>query len=324
MNRRKPVRGCTYAVAVDADANASEVVVLASYLSTLALANCEVLILDGSVAPQFESNRRVLRWVGRHVGVDSRYRTAGGSVDVLRAAVELASAEKVIVASAETRCTTADVIAICSLLDQHEVVEPAEYVTAANWCGGMEAGRILLHRGFEQAEQVRSTIAIRRSVFRPLLDFEERSGDMHLRRLISHGTDSYGEHEVFVRREPPQVERWVKQRVREAAADFALPLKTAIFLGFLPLMIVMTVIGGGAVAGGYAGVVAFASVLLALKGRAGAASVFPLHTCLFAPLWVAERSVLVYWALIAKIRGPGPVEAERTVGTGPSQIAGTR
>ena len=45
---------------------------------------------------------------------------------------------------------------------------------------------------------------------------------------------------------------------------------------------------------------------LALRGRAGASAFFPLHACLFAPLWVLERSVSVYWALFRKLRGVEP------------------
>ena len=46
-----------------------------------------------------------------------------------------------------------------------------------------------------------------------------------------------------------------------------------------------------------------ASTALALRGRAGAATFFPLRAVLFAPLWVFERSVSVYWALIRRLRG---------------------
>jgi hypothetical protein len=57
------------------------------------------------------------------------------------------------------------------------------------------------------------------------------------------------------------------------------------------------------VAGGYFGAIAFASIALALRGRVGAGSVFPLRACFYAPLWVVERSVSVYWALGLRMRG---------------------
>jgi hypothetical protein len=301
--RQRRARWCTYAVAIDARETGNDVAVLAAYLSTIGLAGCDVLVIDGSSASQFEANDRVLRWVGRHVAAPPRYRQPGGDIDLVRAAVDLAACEKVIVAGPDTRCTSDDIALLCALLEKHEVVEPDEYVNPTTWWGGIEAGRILLHRGIEQPGQVRSTFAMRRSAYRPLLEYEERSGDTGVRRLFNHGADLYGARGIFVRREPPQLDRWWKRRAREAAADFALPLKTAFFMFLVPLIVLVSLVGGSEAAAGYAGLVGFASVLLAVKGRSGAGKFFPLHACLFAPLWVAERSVSVYWALFEKARG---------------------
>ncbi|HEX8153059.1 MAG TPA: hypothetical protein VF698_08045, partial [Thermoanaerobaculia bacterium] len=38
-------------------------------------------------------------------------------------------------------------------------------------------------------------------------------------------------------------------------------------------------------------------------GRAGAGAYFPLRAVLFAPVWVLERSMSVYWALYRKVSG---------------------
>src|SRR5919109_1959125 len=72
---------------------------LAAYLSTLGVAGCEVVILDSSPRLQFELNGRVLRWVGRHIAV------SGGGLDIVRAAADYASCEKVIVADDDVRYT---------------------------------------------------------------------------------------------------------------------------------------------------------------------------------------------------------------------------
>ena len=71
---------------------------------------------------------------------------------------------------------------------------------------------------------------------------------------------------------------------------------------------------GVGLAGGYAGVIAFASIGLAIRGRAGAASVFPLRACFFAPLWILERSLSVYWALARKLHS-GDSETFRVAGS---------
>ena len=64
------------------------------------------------------------------------------------------------------------------------------------------------------------------------------------------------------------------------------------------MTVLLALIGGLRVATGYVGAVAFASMVLAIRGRMGAAPFFPLRACLFAPLWVLERSLSVYWALL--------------------------
>ena len=76
----------------------------------------------------------------------------------------------------------------------------------------------------------------------------------------------------------------------------------------LALAGVLASLGGMRVASGYAGAIAFGSVALALRGRAGAGRVFPWHACLYAPLWVFERSISVYWALCRKL-SEGATEA---------------
>jgi hypothetical protein len=257
---------CTYAVALEAAVSDGEIRSIAHYLSTLCLAECEVLIVDHS--ERFEQHRRVLRWVGRHVG---------GTLDVIQAAVELGTCEKVIVAAAESRYTAAEIESMCALLDRHEVVEPEEYVHPLPWWGGIDAARILVHRGADQALQRRSTFAFRRSVFRDhnvLLAYKAKN--------------------VFVRREPPRLASWLKVRRHDRSVDL-------FFLAFLPLLVMVAVFGGMWMATECAGLMAFAATGLAVRGRAGAGKFFPPHACLYAPLWIAERSISVYWALFERL-----------------------
>ncbi len=284
-------RCCTYTVAIDGDFGDDDLRSLARYLSTLGLAGCEVLIVDGSSPRQFEERRRILRWVGRHV--------AAGGVDVVHAAVDLAGCEKVIVASADARYGVEQVRAICELLERHEVVEPQEYVEPLTWWGGIDAGRLLLHRGVDRIPHQRATFAFRRAALRPLRVFTETASDAA--RLLMQGSEVHAAH-VFVRREPPRLSRWLAARALEASADLAVPRRSAFFLAIVPLIAAIAVIGGWRIAGGYAGMMAFASVVLAVRGRAGAGKFFPLRACLFAPLWIVERSLTMYWAAFGRLR----------------------
>ena len=304
-NRQTRERRCSYVVVAEsATASPDELRQLANYLSTLGLAGADVVVLDPSPRPQFDQNARVLRWVGRHVAVRPEYRTQSGSIDLVRAAVAVAECEKVVVAAEDVRYTPEAIGQICDLLDLHEVVEPQDYLDPLPWWGGIEAGRILIHRGIEPQPDHGATFGFRRSAIRSLRNLG--AADVHddqARRLAAVGAEVYPASEVFVRRQPGAFDDWLTHRVRQASEDFLLPMKSAFFFSLMPLLLLLATLGGLQLAGGYAGVIAFASVGLALRGRIGAATFFPLRAVLFAPLWVFERSVTVYWALIRKLRG---------------------
>ena len=308
----KRARRCSYVVTVDDGIPEAEVQGLARYLSTLSAAECEVIILDRASDVEFDEHRRILRWVGTH--------QATSDPDTLRAAYDAASTEKVIVAAPCSRYTPAEVAQLCELLDRYEVVEPEEFIEPMPWWGGLDAARILLLRGVDHPGGDSSTFGFRRSVFRPLRSIEELQADTHLRRLMLQGTDFYSAREVFVRRQSQSFRQWLGTRAVEARNDFSYPMKAAFFLGLVPLVIILALIGGGRFASGYAGVIAVGAVMLAVRGRAGAAKFFPLHACLFAPLWIVERSVGIYWALFERLRGR-PVEPQKPAATGANQRA---
>jgi hypothetical protein len=306
MRHRTPQdRRCTYVVPLDAKAAASidELRILSEYLSTLAVADCDVLILDSAPAAEFERNRTILRWVGRHVAVDPRDRTASGALDPVRAAVAFAACEKVVVAAPDVRYTADEIAAVCELLDVHEVVEPQDYLDPLPWWGGIEAGRMLVHRSIEPYPDHGATFGFRRSAIRGLRSLDAFDlGDDSVRRLSAQGAEIHSALELFVRRRPPQLAEWLHARARQAEDDFALPVKSAFFFALIPMAILLALFGGPRFAAGYCGAIAFASMALALRGRAGATAVFPLRACFYAPLWVLERAVSVYWALGLKMR----------------------
>ncbi|PYQ29478.1 MAG: hypothetical protein DMF56_10955 [Acidobacteria bacterium] len=265
---------CSYVVVLNRTDDLRE---LARYLSTVGL-DCEVVILDPSPRFLFATNARTLRWVGRHLHMP------GGPSDLTRAATAVASCEKVIVAADDIRYTPDAITRMCALLELHDVVEPQDYLDPLPWWSGLDAGRILIHRGIEPQPDHGETFAFRRN-------------PRHAR------SDTYPAADLFVRRAPRTFSEWLALRPKLAGDDFALPVKTAFFMSLIPLLILFAVSGGLQLATGYAGTIAFTSIALAVRGRLGAAPFFPLRTCLFAPLWVLERSVSVYWALFRKLSG---------------------
>ena len=320
--RRPQDRRCSYVVLVQNAADSTtDLRELATYLSTVSVAGCEVVILDPSPRLQFECNGRVLRWVGRHTAVRPEH-CAGGGVDIVRAASAVAACEKVIVAAEDVRYTAEAIGQLCDLLETHEVVEPQDYLDPLPWWGGIEAGRMLIHRGVEPQPDHGATFGFRRSALcalRALLPLA--SGDAQVRRLAAVGAEVHPASDVFVRRQPGTLSEWLAGRARLAGDDFDFPVKSAFFFSLMPMMVLLAVLGGVQVASGYAGAIAFASIGLALRGRAGATTFFPLRACLFAPLWVVERSLSVYWALLRKLRGSGEDASRIAV---PDRASGSR
>jgi len=318
---------CSYVV-VHEDATAPhELQSFAAYLSSLAVAGCEVVIVDDS--PHFDRNRRIFRWVGRHVAALPRHRSLRGAVDPVRAALDLASCEKIVVGNARVRHDADTIAAMCALLDVHEVVEPQDYYDPLPWWGGIDAGRILVHRGIEPLPDHGATFGFRRAAIRGLhgLDALDDGADDAVRRLQTQGAAVHLAGELFVRCEPPTVTSWLRERARHADADFALPLKTAFFFALLPIAALLVAFGNAPLAAAYAGALVAGSLALAVRGRIGAAEVFPLRATLFAPLWMLERSVSVYWALFRKLTGATverPILAEGRAGVPPAGTAASR
>ena len=289
----KRARACTYVAALDPAVSDSELPNFAAYLSTLNLAGCEVIVVDSEGGRCGEQRRRVLRWVSRYVT---------GPCDLIHTAIDLASSEKIIVASQESRYAAADVAAVCDLLDAADVVAPEEFVHPLPWWGAIDAGSMLLQRGLDSNREG-GTFAFRRSAWHPVRALESGGTRSPLSMLMLHGASVHVASDVFVRREPPRLSTWARLRAAASATPATVTAGGALLACVLPLVMVVAAIGGYELAGGYAGLIAAGSVLLAVRGRTGAGRFFPLRACLYAPLAIVERSLAVYWALFARLRG---------------------
>src|SRR5581483_2454225 len=302
-HRKQPDRRGSYVIAIErTDGTAADLLPLAQYLSQVAVYGCDVIIVDGSPRELFEENRSVLRWVGRHVATRRTHRHEAG-IDPVAAAIDFASYEKVIVADHAVRYSEGCIETLCALLDQHEVVVPQNYLDPLPWWGAIEAGRILVHRGIEPSGDG-GTFGFRRSAVRALrsIDSHLDAADRPLHRLENQGAELYSAGDVFVRREPPRLHEWLRDLPRSASAELATPLRGAFFFTLIPMSLVLAMMGGLGIAGSFTLAIAIAALVLAMRGRIGAGDFFPLRTCLCAPLWVLERSLSVYWALLRKLR----------------------
>jgi len=294
---------------------------LAAYLSELAVSDFEIVVVDASQQPDLDRNRQVLRWAGRHVAAKPQHVTSSGEIDPIRAASDVASCEKVIVADANVRYDHDAIDQLALLLELHEVVEPQDYFDPLPWWGGVEAGRILVHRSVASVPDHGATFGFQKRALRGLRSFDH-VGDPSARRLAAQGAEVFSAVRVFVRRVPPALAQWVRGLPRQAEQEFAIPARAALFFMLVPIAISLALLAGPSLAGAFLGTVAFASVALAVRGRIGASRFFPLRACFFAPLWILQRSVSVYWALLWRVSGAvEPRRVPAVVRTHDEQVA---
>ena len=97
---------------------------------------------------------------------------------------------------------------------------------------------------------------------------------------------------------PPSAAHFWGQRTRQAYDDFALPARMALWLSLLPLLARRPRLAPAAAA---------LAVALAERGRcrASGAAVFPASSSLLAPLWVLERGVCAWLAVLQRLRFGG-------------------
>ena len=105
---------CSYLVVIERDREAGgDLRDLAAYLSSLAVAGCEVVVVDASPASVFETNDRVLRWVSRHIAARPRHRSFSGTIDVVRTAIDVSMCDKIIVAEENVRYDSESIDSLC-------------------------------------------------------------------------------------------------------------------------------------------------------------------------------------------------------------------
>lgn len=312
MRPRDPEqRRCSYVVLLGAIGDRDEEILeLAEYLSTLSRMHLDVVVADASRGDRFERNRSILRWVARHESVP----LASTSLvdETVRAALSLAFAEKVIIASADVRYTPVGVVQTCELLDLHDAVEPHDFFDPLPWWSGVEMSRLLMHRAFDSRTRHGATLAVRRAALQTPRGARMQDGRRTAVPAVSvDQLDVLTTSSVLVRRRPPVFNEWLRSRATAAADDFRYPARTAIFLGAAPLLVLLVLLGGMRIAASYAAVVALASIASALRGALAGRGSVPLRASFFAPLWLAERTISVYCAAALRwrsVKSASPVE----------------
>ncbi len=272
------------------------------YFRGLNDAGCDVLVIDGSSTAIFQQHDDAWRSVCRHERVDRSFGYLNDKVNGIQTGVRLAGAEKIILADDDIRYSAAEIDRICGLLDEFDVVRPQNFLQPLPWWARMEAARMLINRATLRTGDYPGTCAFRRSV---MLEVGPYDGDVLfdneeiIRHFARAGASISYAINLFVRKRPPTLRKWIEQRPRQAYEDFGLRAKTALFLS-LPILAVW--VGAGWGLKGlfvYLAGISIAAVCLAIAGwfRGMTSGYFPISVPFFAPLWIFERSLSTYWAL---------------------------
>ncbi len=287
---------------------------LAEYLRSIASACDEVIVVDGSPAEIFAANGRA--WGGDviHVAPFANEACLMGKVAGVNTGVRLASNERIVVADDDVRYEPEKLALMSALLDEHELVRPQNYFAPLPWHARWDTARTLLNRAL--GGDFPGTLGVRRSI---VLRGGGYDGDVIfenlelIRTVRARGGRTITPLDLYVLRLPPTAAHFWGQRTRQAYDDFAIPLRMVCWLAVLPGL---TIAGlrrqGTVVVGVVASVVALAEVG---RRRAGGAHVFPISSSLLSPLWVLERAVCAWLAVVQLLRYGGVRYGESVIRT---------
>ena len=289
-----PIRRATF--------SRTEATQLANYFRKLAEAGCDVLVIDGSPAPVFEKHDEYWRNVCRHEQVDRSFGFLNDKVNGIHTGVRMSPREKIILADDDIRYDATEIDRVSTLRDDFEVVRPQNFLSPLPWWARMESARMLINRATLRTADYPGTCAFRREA---MLRVGPYDGDVLfdneeiIRHFAREGATVRYATNLFVRKRPPTLRKWMEQRPRQAYEDFALRAKTALFFSLPIVAAVAFVLLGWTGIAIWLGIIFVASIGLALVGwfRGSARDHFPISVCAFAPLWILERSASTYWAL---------------------------
>ena len=265
---------------------------------------CDVTVVDGSVGE--DARRRRERWA-RHVRVltpDPTWCGPNGKVGGAMTGIWAARHERVVLADDDVRYDADQLAAVVRALHDADLVLPQNHPTAFPWWAWWESGRMLLNRAL--ATDWPGTCALRRSTVLAAGGWSADALYENLemaRTVAAVGGRVAHRPDLLVPRHPPTLRHFLRQRVRQAYEDRAEPPRFVVGLCVAPLAVALLRRRPGILVGAAAGVVAVAE---AGRRRAGGRRAFPPHAPLAAPLWVLERGICAWLALLARLRG-GPV-----------------
>lgn len=285
---------------------------LAAYLGAIAAHCAEVIVVDGSPPGVFAANAEAFAGLATHVPPAPEERWLMGKVSGVRTGVRLASHERLVIADDDVRYEPEALARTAQLLDEHDLVRPQNYFLELPWHARWDTARTLLNRAF--GCDYPGTLAVRRSrmLAMGLYDGDVLFENLELIRTVrAHGGSTIAPLYLYVGRVPPSASHFWGQRTRQAYDDFAVPARMALWLSLLPAFALPGRLSqprvGKVAQAKRLGAAAAIAAALAERGRrrAGGAGVFPVTSSLLAPLWVLERALCAWLAVLQRLRFGG-------------------
>ncbi|MBK5219243.1 MAG: glycosyltransferase family 2 protein [Thermoleophilia bacterium] len=285
---------------------------LAAHLRWLGGEVGEILVVDGSPAPIFDSHAVTFGEGVRHLRPHADLDFAMGKVNGVLTGLRECSHERVVIADDDVRYGRESLRRVLGMLEGADLVRPQNYFDQLPWHAHWDTARSLLNRvftgdpGFPLGD-FPGTLAVRRSSFlgAGAYDGEALFENLELMRTIrAAGGTVATPLDLYVARRPPSFRHFLSQRVRQAYDDFAIPGRIITFLAIAPTTLELARRRRvGALLGA---VLASIAVAEAGRRRAGGCTHFPLSGSLLAPAWIAERALCSWLALAARLAGGVP------------------
>ena len=270
------------------------------YLRRLSSMVREVIVVDDSSPHAFAAHAAAWGTLVRHVAPESRLATPMGKVGNVITGIGLASCERLIIADDDVRYDHTGLSRLADALDRVDVARPQNYFDPLPWHARWDTGRMLLNR--VSGGDWPGTLAVRRSVMRATGGYDGAAMFENLelvRTVLAVGGSEASCPDIYVLRRPSTARHFWSQRIRQAYDEFARPGRLVAQLAILPIATALAITGHWIlIAGIGAAVVAIAEIG---RRRAGGARVFPASASLFAPVWVGERAVCSWLALLSRI-----------------------
>jgi hypothetical protein len=287
---------------------------LTDYLHQLRASCRDIIIIDGSPPDVFAANELAWGSWTLHIPPDPDTACKMGKVAGVNTGLRHAHHERVVIADDDVRYEPIALERIAKLLRDYDLVRPQNFFAPLPWHARWDTARTLLNRAV--GADFPGTLAVRRS---PIIRGGGYDGDVMfenlelIRTVEAQGGQTCAPLDLYVRRLPPTSRHFVGQRTRQAYDDFAIPARMTIWLSLLPLTAAVLSkrrwVEAGTAAAGIS--------LLAERGRrrAGGSRVFPASSSLLAPLWVIERAVCSWLAVLQRLRFGGVRYGEEIIQT---------